>query len=146
MSSRCYYEYIGKDYDAHIAERFGAMEKEAMYESYMVDDAEIILVSYGVISRVVKEAVILARERGEKLGLIRPITLWPFPKEAFKNKTVSAFISIEMCVLPQMAEDSALAARGIAPVFAMNTGGFIPDEEEIFCFIEEVRAGRKTKV
>lgn len=77
-------------------------------------DAEIILVAYGISARIAKEAVELARARGMKLGLIRPITLWPFPRQAFEalGEGVKGFLCVEMSILGQLAEDVRLACRG----------------------------------
>lgn len=146
QTSRCYYDYVGKAYDDHIRERFGAMEQETRWEEFQTQDAEYVFVSYGVISRVCKEAVVKARAAGIKLGIIRPISLWPFPAEAFKNCPPRAFISVEMSVLQQMSEDVALAARGIAPVFSLNTGMFIPEYEQIMRFVEDVKHNKVKEV
>lgn len=146
MTSRIYYDYIGKDYDEHISQRFGAMKQEARWEEFHVEDADAVLVSYGIMSRVCKQAVVEAREKGMKLGLIRPITLWPFPNEIFRKVSPKAFIAVEMSALPQMAEDVALAARGIAPAYSMTTGAFIPENSEIFQFVEDALNNKKAEV
>jgi 2-oxoglutarate ferredoxin oxidoreductase subunit alpha len=145
-TSKCYYDYIGKAYDDHITQRFGAMEKEVMWEEFMTADADYVLVAYGVIARVCKEAALKARAGGLKLGLIRPVTLWPFPNKALRDCSPRAFISVEMTALPQMAEDAALAARGVAPVFSMNTGQFIPVYRQIRQFVEDVQNNKVKEV
>ncbi len=146
LTSRCYYDFWGKAYDEHIRERHAAMEEEVIWEDFMTSDAEYVLVAYGVISRVCKEAVLRARAEGVKLGLIRPITLWPFPKQALQNCSPKAFISVEMSVLQQMAEDVALAARGKAPVYSLNTGQFIPEYAQIRQFVEDVKNNKVKEV
>ncbi len=146
VTSKIYYDYIGKDYDNHIRERYDAMKKEELWEEYFAEDAEVILVSYGIVSRCCKEAVLTARENGWKIGLIRPITLWPFPVKAFRKITPKAFIAVEKCALPQMAEDVAMAARGIAPVYSMTTGSFIPSGEEIVSFAQRVMDGKEAEL
>jgi 2-oxoglutarate ferredoxin oxidoreductase subunit alpha len=145
-NSKCYYDYIGKDYDDHIRERFGAMEREARWEEFQTRDADYVLVAYGVISRVCKEAVLLARQAGLKLGLIRPISLWPFPNQAFADCSPKAFINVEMCVLRQMAQDVYMAARGKTPVYSMNTGQFIPRYAEIRQFVEDATNNKVKEV
>lgn len=93
-------------------------ENEQRWESVETEDAEIVLVAYGISSRVSKEAVRLARRQGIKLGLIRPITLWPFPKKAFDalGDQVKGFLSVEMSILGQMRDDIILACEKSRPV------------------------------
>ncbi len=114
-------------------------QNEVMYEEYLTDDAEIIIAAYGTIARIAMSAVDMARQKGIKAGLIRPITLWPFPEEAFKKYADSAkcFLSVEMS-MGQMVEDVRLAVNGKAPVyFYGRTGGMVPEQEEILAKIEE---------
>ncbi len=108
-------------------------EKEVKYEEYMTEDADVILVAYGITARIAKSAVNAAREAGIKAGLLRPITLWPFPKAkiAALADTAKAFISVEMS-MGQMVDDVKLAVNGKKPVsFFGRTGGMIPTVEEI---------------
>ena len=83
------------------------------YENYQVEDAEYVLVAFGLPARVCRDAVDVLRARGEKAGLIRPRLVWPYPVQAFKevNPQVKGFISIESNDLGQMVEDVALASR-----------------------------------
>ena len=114
-------------------EKYAEIEKnEAMWEEYMMDDAEICVVAFGIASRVAKNAVAAARKMGKKVGLIRPITLWPFPNAAFeKADKVKAFISVELS-MGQMIEDVRLATKCQKPVTLCNRcGGMIPSPEEI---------------
>ncbi len=109
------------------------LKTEAKYEEYKTDDAEIILVAYGTIARIVMSAVNVLREQGIKAGLIRPITLWPFPTEAISKAADSAkaFLTIEMSQ-GQMVEDVRLAVNGKKPVyFYGRNGGMIPDQDTI---------------
>ena len=122
-------------------ERYALIEKtEAMYEEYLMDDAEICVVAFGITSRVAKNAINEARKQGVKVGLIRPITLWPFPKEVL-NKAADkckAFISVEMN-MGQMIEDVELSIRCKKPVYlCCRTGGMIPSPEEVLAKITEV--------
>ena len=77
--------YTHPDYEGYLSSKYAQMEEEEQrYENIQVEDAEVVLVAYGISSRVSREAVEIARAQGFKLGLIRPITLWPFPKKAFE--------------------------------------------------------------
>ncbi len=122
-------------------ERYKAIEEnEAMYEEYMMDDAEICVVAFGIAARVSKNAVTAARKKGIKVGLIRPITLWPFPKEALKKAAdkVKGFISVELS-MGQMIEDIKLSTECKKPVELCNrTGGMIPTPEEVLASIEKL--------
>ena len=86
--------------------------------------------AYGISSRVCMETVELARERGWKAGLIRPVTLWPFPSEAFqKASKAKRFLSVEMNILGQMADDIRLAVGGKIPVEHYGSIFEIPEPE-----------------
>ncbi len=118
-------------------------ENEVMYESYMMEDAEICIVSFGITARVSKNAIVAARAKGIKVGMIRPITLWPFPKKPILEAAdkVKAFISVEMN-MGQMIQDVELAERCKKPVYLCNrTGGMIPSPEEVLASIEKVNGG-----
>ena len=107
-------------------------ENETMYEEYMVDDADIVIAAFGIAARVSKNAVNEARKQGIKVGLIRPITLWPFPKAPFEKaaETAKAFISVELS-MGQMIEDVKLATNCKRPVTLCNrVGGMIPSPEQ----------------
>ena len=115
-------------------------EKEVMYEEFMMDDAEVCIVAFGIAARVSKNAIVEARKMGIKAGLIRPITLWPFPKDALlkASKTAKAFISVELN-MGQMIEDVKLAINCSKPVyFVGRTGGMIPSPEEVLAKIKEI--------
>ncbi len=118
-------------------------EKEVKYEEYMTDDADIVIVAYGITARIAKSAINRLRNDGIKAGLLRPITLWPYPKKAIAelaDKT-KAFISIEMS-MGQMVDDVRLAVNGKRPVFFYGrTGGIIPSVEEITAEIKKISEG-----
>ncbi len=122
-------------------ERYALIEKnEVMYEEYLMEDAEICVVAFGITSRVAKNAINVARQQGIKVGLIRPITLWPFPKEVLNAAAdkCKAFISVEMN-MGQMIEDVELAIRCKKPVhLCCRTGGMIPSPEQVLAKIKEV--------
>lgn len=116
-------------------------EKEVRFEAYHADDAEVIVVAYGVSSRITKKVVDLARAEKLKVGLIRPITLWPFPKkkldELAKKPAVKFFLSVEMSC-GQMVEDVQLVSNGRKPVhFYGRQGGIIPTAEEVLDVIKK---------
>ena len=118
-------------------------ENEPMWEEYMMDDAEIVVVAFGIASRVAKNAVAAARAEGVKVGLIRPITLWPFPKAPFAKaaEQARAFISVELS-MGQMIEDVRLATECKCPVYLCNrSGGMIPSPEEVLESIRNVTKG-----
>lgn len=122
-------------------------QDEVKYELYNCEEeCDIIMVAYGTTSRICKNVVKLAEEKGIKLGLVRPITLWPFPVEAFEkviDKARFGFISVEMSV-GQMVEDVRLAVNGRKPVeFYGRTGGIVPTPDEILNKIMEMVGGAK---
>ena len=127
-------------YNFERYERYKLIEEtEAMCEEYMMDDAEICVAAFGIAARVSKNAVDEARKMGIKVGLIRPITVWPFPKAAFAKAAdkVKAFISVELS-MGQMIEDVKLATSCKKPVFLCNrAGGMIPAPEQVLASIKE---------
>lgn len=120
-------------------------ENEAMYEEYMTEDADIVVAAFGIAARVSKNAVNEARSSGIKVGLIRPITLWPFPTLPFKKAAEHAkqFISVELS-MGQMIEDVKLATDCKVPVTLCNrVGGMIPSPEQVLEAIMEADGGVK---
>ncbi len=118
-------------------------ENEVMYEEYLMEDAEIAIVAFGIASRVAKNAISEARSKGIKVGLIRPITLWPFPTKVINKyaSQVKEFISVELS-MGQMIEDVRLAVNGKAPVTLCNrSGGMIPSPEQVLKAIENANEG-----
>ncbi len=116
-------------------------QNETKYEAENIDDAEIVLVAYGTTARIAKAAMKTARAEGIKVGLIRPITLWPFPSDIIAKtaKTAKAIISVEMS-MGQMVEDIRLAVNGTCPVnFYGRTGGMVPTPAGI---LEEIRRAK----
>ena len=124
-------------------ERYKLVEQnEAMCEEYMMEDAEICVVAFGIASRVAKNAIVAARKEGIKAGLIRPITLWPFPGKAMAAAAdkVKGFISVELS-MGQMIEDVRLYSRCKKPVALCNRcGGMIPSPNEV---LEAIRKAQK---
>lgn len=126
MGEEPYVEYLRKKY-ADIT------ENEQRWEAVQTEDAEIVAVAYGISSRIAKAAVKMARERGMKLGLIRPITLWPFPQKAFDalGSQVKGFLGVEMNILGQMREDIVIACKNKVPVESYCEFSKVPEEELI---------------
>ena len=120
-------------------------ENEAMWEEYMMEDAEICIAAFGIAARVSKNAINEARKQGIKVGLIRPITLWPFPVAPFKKASnqVKQIISVELS-MGQMIEDVRLASDCKVPVTLCNrAGGMIPSPEQVLEAIYEAAKGGK---
>ena len=118
-------------------------EKEARYESFMMDDAEIAVVAFGIAARVSKNAVIAARNEGIKAGLIRPITVWPFPKKAIEDAAshVKGFLSVELS-MGQMIDDIRLSCGCRLPVeLCSRVGGMIPSPDEVLDSIRKMNGG-----
>ena len=108
-------------------------QNETRCETYLCEDAEIVLTAYGTVGRIAKSAVDALRKAGVKAGLIRPITLFPFPAEAYRAaaNTAKAFLTVELS-LGQMVEDVELAVGGKKPVYFFGRqGGNVMTEEEI---------------
>ena len=119
------------------------MEKEPRYAAHDLEDAEIVIVSYGTTSRIVESAVKTLRENGVKAGVIRPITLWPFPGDIIAKaaEQAKAVLSVEMS-MGQMVEDVKIAVNGKAPVyFYGRTGGIIPTPGEVVSEVEKIMGG-----
>lgn len=121
------------------------IENEIKVEEYNLEDAEIVLTAYGTTARIVRKVIDEAKDLGVKLGMIRPITLWPFPASTYlktaKMDNVKAFLSVEMSK-GQMVEDVMLSVKSKKPVyFYGRTGGIIPEPDEIINKILEIKAG-----
>jgi len=132
-----------EELNLRLKKKYDEIERnEVRYESYLIDDAEIVLVAFGMAARIVKASIEIARSEGISVGLVRPITLWPFPSgiisELASKERVKAFIDVEMN-LGQMIDDVRLAVNGKKEVFFYGrTGGMLPEEEELLEKIREV--------
>lgn len=137
--------YMGYDaYNPYMRNKFKAMhDNEQRWESFMVEDAELVLVAYGISSRVCRSAVRQARKEGMKLGLIRPITVWPFPRKAFDElgENVKALVSVEMSLTSQMGQDILLATDSRKPTYAYLTAKELPTAEGIIDYCRQVLDG-----
>jgi len=120
---------------------------ETRYELFNCEEqCDLIMVAYGTTARICKNTIKLAEKEGLKLGLIRPITVWPYPVEAFEktiNKTKHGYLSVEMSC-GQMVEDVKLSVNGRAPVnFFGRVGGVVPNPQEILMNVKELVGGVK---
>ena len=108
-------------------------EHETRHETYLTDDAEVLLVGYGIVSRVLRSAVEQARAEGLRAGLFRPISLWPYPTKALQEiATRCKSVLVVELSNGQMVEDVRLAVNGRVPVeFYGRVGGNVPSVEEI---------------
>jgi len=124
-----------------LLEKYKEVEKrEKRFELFEMDDAEYAIVAFGIVSRIAKSVVKDAREKGIKLGLIRPISLWPFPSEAIAEQAekVKAFITAELN-MGQMVEDVRLAVNGKRPVhYIGRLGGMLITPQQLMEKVEEV--------
>ncbi len=114
--------------------------KEVRVETYNCENADIIVTAYGTIARIIKNVIKSAEKEGIKVGLIRPVSLWPFPTAAFEKyaETPKAFLSVELSA-GQMVEDVRLAVNGKCPVhFYGRMGGMVPSQKEILNKIKEI--------
>ena len=132
--------------DLNVA-RFARYEEvkrtEQRSESYLTDDADIVITAFGASSRIARSAVNSARAQGLKVGLFRPLTLWPFPVDAFEatTATAKAYLSVEMN-MGQMVDDVRLVVNGRAPVYFFGrTGGVIPTPAEVLDHIKQIHEG-----
>lgn len=114
-------------------------------EEFMLDDAEYVVVAYGIAARVAKEAILRLRDEGYKVGMVRPITLYPFPKASLNNldySRVKGVIDIEMTIPAQMREDIELQVKDRCPVHEYGrSGGMLLDDEGVYEAIAEIVKG-----
>jgi 2-oxoglutarate ferredoxin oxidoreductase subunit alpha len=133
-------------FNEHLREKHEAIElREVRFEDVQAADAEVVIIAYGTPARISTEVVRRMRSAGKKVGLIRPISLWPFPTEHLRRKAsrVKAFLVVEMS-LGQMVEDVRLAVEGRAPVhFFGRAGCGVPTVEQVVEEVESIlRTGR----
>ena len=132
-------EGVVEQHNYELQAKYKEVEKnEVLCEQYEVDDAEIVVVAYGIAARIVRGAVSKARQEGIRVGWIRPITLWPFPTEQISRaaEDLKIFLTVEMSC-GQMVEDVKLAVAGKTPVlFYGRPGGGVPTVDEI---LEKIR-------
>lgn len=130
-----------EQHNRKLQEKYRLIEQnEVKVESYNCEDADIIVTAFGTTARIVNNVIKLAKKEGIKVGLIRPITLWPFPVKEFEKyaEVPKAFLSVELNA-GQMVEDVKLAVNGKKPVhFYGRMGGMIPTQQEILDQIKQI--------
>jgi len=136
-------------HNIHLQAKYSTIAaNEARWEELNTDDAELVLVAYGITSRIAQSAMEQARAAGMKVGLFRPITVWPFPYDALgalAKKSAKAFLAVELSA-GQLVEDVRLAVNGAAPVhFYGRMGGMICSPKEVFGQITKIMQGKEGK-
>lgn len=139
-----YFQDVDEWNAGYIKKMRDISENEQRWENICVEDADIVLVAYGISSRVAEGAVYKAREQGFKLGLIRPITLWPYPRKAFKEipDTCRGVITVEVNMMGQMREDVILTVKGKYPTFALTTNQRVAKVDQVIAFARDVYDGK----
>lgn len=131
-----------------LSNKYAEIEKnEVRVDTFNLEDAEIVFVAYGTTARIVKNSINSLAKEGIKAGLIRPVTLWPYPykaiEEAAEKASVKAFMSVEMS-MGQMVEDVKLGANGKKPVyFYGKTGGMFPTPKAVAEEAKKILGGAK---
>lgn len=122
-------------HDAHLQKKYARIRaSEPRYEHYMVDDAELIISAYGTTSRVCRSAINNLRAEGHKVGMVRPLTLWPFPSAGFSDlpKSVKGILDVEMSAAYQMVDDVRLATSCELPIATTGRwGGYSPSVRQV---------------
>jgi 2-oxoglutarate ferredoxin oxidoreductase subunit alpha len=133
-----------EEWNINRYERYKIVERdEVMYEEFMMDDADYCVVAFGIAARIAKNAIMDARKKGIKVGMLRPITLYPFPKDALNKAAdkVKAFLSVELN-MGQMVDDVKLAIDCAKPVyFYGRTGGVLMTPDEVLGTLEKIEKG-----
>ncbi|MFC2139101.1 transketolase C-terminal domain-containing protein, partial [Bacteroidota bacterium] len=133
-----------EEVNIHLQKKYKEIEKnEVKFETIDCEDADYIFVAFGLVARLCTKAAQIARDKGLKVGVIRPITLFPFPKDVINEyaSKVKGFMDVEMNA-GQMIEDVKLAVNGKVPVeFYGRMGGIVPTPEEILEALEEKLIG-----
>jgi 2-oxoglutarate ferredoxin oxidoreductase subunit alpha len=152
-------DFLGRDLkkesDTYMAKLHKMRENEQRWESLYTDDAEYVFVSIGLPGRATEGLVRELREKGEKVGFIRPISVWPYPEKAFKelsakNKGIKALITIETNGEGQMVDDVALCAKkygmGSVPIYTLPYVCDIPKDDVVKADFAKIKAGEMKEV
>lgn len=142
----CSIDLVPEDLEQRIYKLFRKYDEikanEVRFEEYRLEDADVVIVAYGILSRVMRTMVDMARDKGLKVGLFRPISLWPWPEKQIAaiaaKDTVKQFIAVELS-MGQMVEDVRLAVNGKKTVkFWGRPGGVVPAPDEVLVHIERI--------
>ncbi len=129
----------------NAAALYATWEQEAQAEEYRIEDAEVVIAAYGISARIAKSAIDLLRAQGIKVGLIRPITVHPFPYAAFDHldyAKVKAVLDVEMSIPAQFVEDVAVGVKGRCPIeTCLCSGGNIMSREKILAAVKKIVEG-----
>lgn len=135
-----------EDHNIRLQEKYDTIKaNEVRYEAYNLENAEVVIVAYGTTSRIARNAINDLKAEGINVGMIRPITLWPFPEKAFDlvPANCKSLLSVEMS-MGQMVDDIKIASNGRWPVhFYGRSGGMIPSPEGIINKVKELVGGAK---
>ena len=146
---------IVRESDEEIARIRTMREREQRWDSFALEDADYVFVAFGMCGRVIRGVAEALRARGERVGLLRPITAWPFPEKAFQalrthNPGVKGFITVETNGEGQMVEDVAMYTKkhgfGDTPVYTLPFVCGVPRDEAVLAGYEAVRQGRLREV
>lgn len=133
-------------HNRNLEKKYKEMEEnEVLYEAFGLEDAEVVLVAYGTTSRIAKTAMKQAEKKGIKVGMIRPISIWPYPYDVFKEigDKAKGILTVEMSA-GQMIDDVKIGIAGRLPVYFTGTqGGMIPTPASILAEIEKIAGGIK---
>ena len=136
-------------HNRHLQAKFAAMaEREVRHASEHLDDADLVVVAYGTAARVARTAIARARTDGLRAGLLRPISLWPFPSAAVRDAAARArgILVVELSA-GQMVEDVRLAVEGAAPVaFEGRTGGMVPSPGQVVTALRRLSAATAPRI
>lgn len=126
-------------HNIYLKEKYDRIESELnLYEEYKTKDAELVIAAYGTTARICKEAVDEARKQNIKIGLVRPITLWPFPEKVFEKQNGKKILVVEMSS-GQFIEDVKLATRCKNKIYFLgHGGGWYPDTEQVLNKIKSI--------
>jgi 2-oxoglutarate ferredoxin oxidoreductase subunit alpha len=132
-------------HDVRLQEKYKVIKaNEPRFEHYMADDAELLLTSYGTTSRVCRSAINNLREEGCKVGMMRPITAWPFPSAGLSNlpQSVKAILDVEMSAAFHMVDDVRLSLTRDVPIFTTGRwGGYSPTVRQVEEKCKEILKG-----
>ena len=135
-----------EEHNVHLEKKYNEIEKnEQRYENYKLEGADVVIVAYGTTARIAKTAIENLEKQGIKVGMIRPITLWPFPEKAFEevDENTKDYLVVEMS-MGQMIDDVKIVNEGKRTVhFTGRSGGMIPTPQLIEEAVLKIAEGRK---